>query len=217
LEPPKKEETKETIKKVLPKAPPPPPREFTKEELDKIHEHDEYVLAELRRELRTMTKELRKDKELKVFCYPVDLSEAEDYLECIEHPMDFSKIDEKIDNREYNTPKEWYDDIELIVNNAMTYNQNYDPNNIIRKAKILKDSVKVMMHFLNPELVWECNQVIRHRKLEEIQNKKNNKGHDNNNNHNNNGGHNNNNNNNSNNHHNNTKNQVDDNVVEGII
>ncbi|ORX44975.1 AAA-domain-containing protein [Piromyces finnis] len=166
--------------KVLPKAPPPPPREFTKDELDKIHEHDEYVLAELRRELRTMTKELRKDKELKVFCYPVDLSEAEDYLECIEQPMDFSKIDEKIDNREYNTPKEWYEDIELIVNNAMTYNQNYDPNNIIRKAKILKDNVKVMMHFLNPELVWECNQVIRHRKLEEIQNKKNNKNNENN-------------------------------------
>ncbi|ORX84434.1 AAA-domain-containing protein [Anaeromyces robustus] len=173
LEPKRNNTDQNKIKKILPKAPPPPPREFTKDELERIHEHDEYVLAELRRELRTMTKELRKDKELKVFCYPVDLSEAEDYLECIEHPMDFSKIDEKIDNREYNTPKEWYDDIELIVNNAMTYNQNYDPNNIIRKAKILKDSVKVMMHFLNPELVWECNQVIRHRKLEEIQNKKN--------------------------------------------
>jgi len=165
-----------------------------------------------------MTKELKKDKELKVFCYPVDTSEAEDYLDFIEHPMDFSKIDEKIDNREYNTPKEWYDDIELIVNNAMTYNQNYDPNNIIRKAKVLKDSVKVMMHFLNPELVWECNQVIRHRKLEEIQNKKHNKTNDNHHTDSHNNSHNNNNHNNTNNSHGhaNNKHHNDDTVVEGI-
>lgn len=154
---------------MLPIAPPPPPREFTEEELLKIREHDEYVLAELRRELRTMTKDLKKDKELKVFCYPVDITEATNYYEYIENPMDFTKIDNKIDNGEYNTPQDWYDDIELIVNNAKIYNRGYDPNQIIRKAKILQDNVKVMLHFINPELVWECDQVIRHKKLEEIQ------------------------------------------------
>lgn len=56
---------------VLPKAPPPPPKEPTKEQKKAMQEHDDYVLRELRIELRAMTEDLMKDRRFKPFAKPI--------------------------------------------------------------------------------------------------------------------------------------------------
>jgi len=47
---------------------------------------------------------------------------APDYLEIIQQPMALNEVKKKLNNNEYNTLKEWETDVNLIWDNAKTYN-----------------------------------------------------------------------------------------------
>ncbi|CAG8539622.1 13366_t:CDS:10 [Dentiscutata heterogama] len=60
-----------------------------------------------------------------IFAKPVSLEEVPDYLTHIKHPMDFGTIRKKIENHEYSLGsgmQGFKDDVELTLQNAMTYN-----------------------------------------------------------------------------------------------
>lgn len=57
-----------------------------------------------------------------IFAEPVSPSEVPDYLEYIEHPMDFSTIRKKVDGHVYKTIDEFQADFELMIKNCLTYN-----------------------------------------------------------------------------------------------
>ena len=47
-----------------------------------------------------------------------------DYCNVISKPMNLTYVQEKVENRSYSTLQEFFSDIELIVNNALTYNSD---------------------------------------------------------------------------------------------
>lgn len=103
----------------LPLAPPPPPREMTKDEKAAMAKHDLFILSELRRELRTMTQEISRNRQFKDFSRPLD--PIEDLVEAIKTPMNLLIVFEKINAGEYWTPDEWLEDLQLIVDNWEVY------------------------------------------------------------------------------------------------
>ena len=44
-----------------------------------------------------------------------------DYYEIISNPMDLSTVMKKIDEHQYNTPKQWLNDIDTITMNSLEY------------------------------------------------------------------------------------------------
>ena len=50
-----------------------------------------------------------------------------DYYDVITNPMDLSTMMHKIDLHQYETAKDFMDDIELIVSNCLEYNPDKDP------------------------------------------------------------------------------------------
>lgn len=46
-----------------------------------------------------------------------------DYTKIIEKPMDFSTVKKKIENNEYHSMHEWYEDVILIYKNGMKFNE----------------------------------------------------------------------------------------------
>ncbi|KAI0364675.1 hypothetical protein BV20DRAFT_1116249 [Pilatotrama ljubarskyi] len=61
------------------------------------------------------------------FKSPVNKHEVPDYYDIIKHPMCWDTIDQKLDSHEYLDLAEFKRDVELVVNNAMTYNQPNTP------------------------------------------------------------------------------------------
>ena len=68
-------ETKKPLE-VLPLAPAPEPRELSAAELQKMRDHEENTLRELRIFLREITVKLMSDRKFKEFYKPVDLEEV---------------------------------------------------------------------------------------------------------------------------------------------
>ena len=68
-----------------------------------------------------------------MFRTAVDTDELDDYLAVIERPMDFDKMLDKLDRHEYGCARDFLDDIDLIVSNALTYNDDplYETNKVI--------------------------------------------------------------------------------------
>lgn len=56
---------------------------------------------------------------LNIYTYSLQVP---DYLEYIEHPMDFSTIRKKVDGHVYKTIDEFQADFELMIKNCLTYN-----------------------------------------------------------------------------------------------
>uniref|UniRef100_A0A7S1B6Q6 Bromo domain-containing protein n=2 Tax=Corethron hystrix TaxID=216773 RepID=A0A7S1B6Q6_9STRA len=50
-----------------------------------------------------------------------------DYCEVVKRPMNLTWIKSKVENKTYNTLQEFFDDVELMINNSILYNS--DPNN----------------------------------------------------------------------------------------
>uniref|UniRef100_A0A6M2ERJ9 Bromo domain-containing protein n=1 Tax=Populus davidiana TaxID=266767 RepID=A0A6M2ERJ9_9ROSI len=65
---------------------------------------------------------LQKKDTYGVFSEPVDLDELPDYLEVIEHPMDFGTVRKKLTNGAYGSLELFEEDVFLICTNAMQYN-----------------------------------------------------------------------------------------------
>lgn len=56
------------------------------------------------------------------FMDPVEEDIAPRYYSIIRRPMDLQRMEEKLDNAEYNTFSEFKNDFKLIVNNCRLYN-----------------------------------------------------------------------------------------------
>ena len=64
-----------------------------------------------------------------------------DYADVIEHPMNLTYIQEKVNHKTYETLQSFIDDVKLLINNALLYNS--DPNNEYHiAAKKLKRKFK---------------------------------------------------------------------------
>lgn len=59
----------------------------------------------------------------KIFHEPVDVNEVPTYLDVVQNPMDFSKMQEKINRMQYITFSQFEADFELIINNCLLFNQ----------------------------------------------------------------------------------------------
>uniref|UniRef100_A0A915AJ43 Bromo domain-containing protein n=1 Tax=Parascaris univalens TaxID=6257 RepID=A0A915AJ43_PARUN len=82
------------------------------------------------------------------FAFPVTQSMAPDYHQVIKEPMDFSTMRSKIEANEYADVAAFRKDVELVVNNALTYNQ---PNTIYNVAAQKLDQI-VRFYFSEPHL-----------------------------------------------------------------
>ncbi|KAK7053438.1 histone acetyltransferase [Paramarasmius palmivorus] len=78
------------------------------------------------------------------FTHPVNFEDVPDYLNIIKEPMDFSTMEHKLDNNQYETVEDFIDDCQLIFNNARLFNQEgsiyYKCANALEK--FLKEQVK---------------------------------------------------------------------------
>ncbi|XP_022910734.1 ATPase family AAA domain-containing protein 2-like isoform X2 [Onthophagus taurus] len=106
----------------LPKAPTPPPVPLSKEQERKLYEVEEHTLRELRIFLRDMCKKLANNRLFYMFTKPVDTEEVPDYPTIIKQPMDLETMMMKVDFHRYECAKDFLNDIELIVQNALEYN-----------------------------------------------------------------------------------------------
>uniref|UniRef100_A0AAY4AWR2 ATPase family AAA domain-containing protein 2 n=1 Tax=Denticeps clupeoides TaxID=299321 RepID=A0AAY4AWR2_9TELE len=151
---------------VLDLAETPGPRQLSAEEKQRLEEHEENTLRELRLFLRDVTRRLATDKRFVVFTKPVDIEEVSDYLEVIRQPMDLSTIMTKIDTQKYLVARDFLVDVDLICSNALEYNPDKDPGDkIIRhRACSLKDTAHAMIASeLDPEFERMCEEIKESR------------------------------------------------------
>ena len=87
--------------------------ESEKEKLD-----DEHCMRELRIFLRTVIKELWKERKFQPFFHAVDEEVVRDYYQVIKNPMDLDQIAENIDDCVYTSIELFLKDLKLIVSNA---------------------------------------------------------------------------------------------------
>ncbi|CAK8570387.1 unnamed protein product [Lathyrus sativus] len=115
----------------------------------------EEMQDEIMRHFSRMLTDITRHKWAWPFLEPVDVKGLElyDYYEIIKKPMDFSTIERKMnvkDGSGYKNVKEIYDDVRLIFNNAMTYN---DEKHIIHDmAKTLLDKFEKKWSHLLPKV-----------------------------------------------------------------
>ncbi|XP_059178119.1 ATPase family AAA domain-containing protein 2-like isoform X4 [Physella acuta] len=165
--PPKKKQAAQRMLEVLPKAAPPKARELTKEEVNLLMEKEELTLMELRIFLRDVLNKLGSDKKFSIFAKPVNIDDAPDYYEIIEHPMDLSTMMGKIDLHEYGTVRSFMNDIDLICSNALEYNPNRGPmDRVIRhRACALKDTAYAIIKTeLDKDFEKTCVEIEESRK-----------------------------------------------------
>ena len=81
---------------------------------------DEYAQSEL----QTFVKKLKINKNANIFLDEIEnvIKDYPDYAEKIKHPIDLIKIIEKVDKGEYETLDKFNEDVELMINNCLTYN-----------------------------------------------------------------------------------------------
>ncbi|XP_053315684.1 ATPase family AAA domain-containing protein 2B isoform X2 [Spea bombifrons] len=157
MPPPRRKRAALQALEVLPPALPPPPRQLSEVEKERMEDHEENTLRELRLFLRDVTKRLATDKRFNIFSKPVS-----DYLEVIRKPMDLSTIMTKIDTHRYLTVKDFLLDVDLICSNALEYNPDKEPGDkIIRhRACTLKDTAHAIIAAeLDPEFNKLCEEI----------------------------------------------------------
>ncbi|XP_075057470.1 ATPase family AAA domain-containing protein 2B isoform X2 [Mixophyes fleayi] len=164
MPPPKRKKAALRSLEVLPPAAPPAPCQLSEVEKQRMEDHDENTLRELRLFLRDVTKRLATDKRFNIFSKPVS-----DYLEVIREPMDLSTIMTKIDKHRYMTVRDFLADVDLICSNALEYNPDKEPGDkIIRhRACTLKDTAHAIFA---AELDLEFNKLCE--EIKEVRSKR---------------------------------------------
>ena len=105
--------------------PTPVSREMKEQELERLKLREEATMTELRVFLRDMLKILLRDKRFTYFSQPIDAEDVPDYYDVIENPMTFSIMLEKVNKHCYSCVKQFTQDIDLIVSNALLYNPDH--------------------------------------------------------------------------------------------
>ncbi|XP_037701286.1 bromodomain-containing protein 1 isoform X3 [Choloepus didactylus] len=72
--------------------------------------------------LRSVLEQLQEKDPARIFAQPVSLQEVPDYLEHIQHPMDFATMRRRLESQGYKSLAEFEADFSLIVHNCMKYN-----------------------------------------------------------------------------------------------
>ncbi|XP_018585679.1 bromodomain-containing protein 1-like isoform X2 [Scleropages formosus] len=72
--------------------------------------------------LRSILEQFQEKDQARIFAQPVSLKEVPDYLDHIQHPMDFSTMRKRINTQGYRDLDEFEADFDLIVANCMKYN-----------------------------------------------------------------------------------------------
>lgn len=91
-----------------------------------------------------------------VFGKPVDFANTPGYLDVIEQPMDFSTIEAKLANWQYQRLEEWKADVMLVFKNCRTYNSD-----LVRGADfrhIANTTEKRFTQLLSHAFPYEANQ-----------------------------------------------------------
>ncbi|CAF2792120.1 unnamed protein product [Rotaria sp. Silwood2] len=76
---------------------------------------------------RIILNELLKNDASWPFQTPVDAKQHPEYYECIKNPMDFSTMKKKMRNHQYTKRDEFFNDVQLILNNCEYYNEDDSP------------------------------------------------------------------------------------------
>jgi len=76
---------------------------------------------------RVILNELLKHETSWPFQTPVDAKQHPEYYDCIKHPMDFATMKKKMRNHQYHNREEFFQDVELILNNCRYYNEDDSP------------------------------------------------------------------------------------------
>ncbi|CAF1387577.1 unnamed protein product [Adineta steineri] len=76
---------------------------------------------------RNILNELLKNDASWPFQTPVDAKQHPEYYECIKTPMDFSTMKKKMRNHQYTKRNEFFNDVQLILNNCEYYNEDDSP------------------------------------------------------------------------------------------
>ncbi|CAI0437246.1 unnamed protein product [Linum tenue] len=84
---------------------------------------DSYPLPD-KKVLDLVLHKLQKKDTYGVYSEPVDLEELPDYLDVVDHPMDFATVRKKLGNGSYSTLEQFESDVLLICSNAMKYNSS---------------------------------------------------------------------------------------------
>jgi hypothetical protein len=89
-------------------------------------------------------------------------------LNIVEDPMDFDKMLTKLDEGEYKCAQGFLTDIDLIANNAISYNSdlNYETNKIIcHRARALQDFCYALVKAeMDTDFEDECKEIVERRK-----------------------------------------------------
>ncbi|RUS81519.1 hypothetical protein EGW08_010726 [Elysia chlorotica] len=163
----RREQYAQHMLETLPLAAPSKPRDLSPEELAMLEEKEELTLMELRIFLRDVLNKLGTDKKFSIFAKPVNIEDAADYYDIIEHPMDLSSMMAKIDLHEYSTVRDFLNDIDLICSNALEYNPDRGPmDRVIRhRACALKDTAYAIIKTeLDKEFEKTCVNIQESRK-----------------------------------------------------
>jgi hypothetical protein len=78
---------------------------------------------DIRQRMTPILRHLYNQEEGVWFREPVTELIAPGYFDIIKHPMDFSTISKKLDENEYTTPFQFWEDMWLVFNNTWTFNK----------------------------------------------------------------------------------------------
>ena len=150
--------------------------ESEKEKLD-----DEHCMRELRIFLRTVIKELWKERKFQPFFHAVDEEVVRDYYQIIKNPMDLDQIAENIDDCVYTSIELFLKDLKLIVSNAKKYNgpsadsTSLRGRQIISSANQMYDTVNSFVHRFRKRvgynLLERCATITKKLKSKEKENR----------------------------------------------
>jgi hypothetical protein len=89
--------------------------------------------------------------------------EAPGYFNVVTKPMDLSKVRSKLEKRQYSTVSEWKDDVNLVFQNAISYNGKGSPVGIVacELQSIFRNLVKVLTDDQNSTWFNELLQLRR--------------------------------------------------------
>lgn len=149
-------------------VPIPESRELTEREEKRLKRKEEALLRELRIFLRSIWNKINREPKFFMFRMPVDVEEVYDYLDLVQTPMDFDQILHKLDDGAYSCAQDFLDDVDLISENAITYNSdlNYETNKIIcHRARALQDFAYALVKAeMDTDFEDECKEIVQRRK-----------------------------------------------------
>lgn len=92
---------------------------------------------DIREKMAPILRQLYSQEEGSWFREPVTEAIAPAYFSIIKYPMDFSTIFKKLDENQYATPFQFWEDVWLVFNNAWTFNK--------KTHRVYKAGVKVSL------------------------------------------------------------------------